>query len=48
VPDAVAETVEVGPWNDLEAIEEILRDHPDEIGTIIVEPIVMNVGVTEP
>jgi glutamate-1-semialdehyde 2,1-aminomutase len=48
VPDAVAETVEVGPWNDLEAIEDILRDHPDEIGTIIVEPIVMNVGVTEP
>ena len=48
VPDAIRETVEVGPWNDLDAIENILQEHINEIGTIIVEPIVMNVGVTQP
>jgi len=48
VPDAIEETVEVGPWNNIDAIEEIVRDHIDEIGTVIVEPIVMNVGVTQP
>ncbi|MBP2252406.1 glutamate-1-semialdehyde 2,1-aminomutase [Halarchaeum solikamskense] len=48
IPTKVAETVEIGPWNDLEAIESVLREHINEIGTIIVEPIVMNVGVTQP
>ena len=48
VPDAVADTVEVGPWNDIDAIEDILQEQVREIGAIIVEPIVMNVGVTQP
>lgn len=48
VPDAIRDTVEVGPWNDLSAIEAIVREHKNEIGTIIVEPIVMNIGVTQP
>jgi glutamate-1-semialdehyde 2,1-aminomutase len=48
VPDAVAETVEVGPWNDLDAIEAIVRENAQELGTVIVEPIVMNAGVTQP
>ncbi|WP_435158007.1 aspartate aminotransferase family protein [Haladaptatus sp. DFWS20] len=48
VPDEIAETVEIAPFNDLEAIEAILQDNVNEIGGIIVEPIVMNVGVTQP
>ena len=48
VPEQVAETVEVAPWNDLEAVEEIVRDHHNEIGGLIVEPIVMNVAMTQP
>jgi glutamate-1-semialdehyde 2,1-aminomutase len=48
VPEAVAETVEVAPWNDLDAVESILEDHVNEIGGLIVEPIVMNVGMTQP
>jgi glutamate-1-semialdehyde 2,1-aminomutase len=48
VPEAVADTVEVAPWNDLEAVEEILQEHVNEIGALIVEPIVMNVGMTQP
>ena len=48
IPEKTAETVEVAPFNDLEAIEEILQENVNEIGAILVEPIVMNVGVTEP
>ncbi|MFC7046036.1 aspartate aminotransferase family protein [Halobacteriaceae archaeon GCM10025711] len=48
VPEKTAETVEVAPWNDLDAVEQILRENVNEIGALIVEPIVMNVGVTQP
>lgn len=48
VPEAAAETVEVAPWNDLDAVEAVLREHVDELGALIVEPIVMNVGMTQP
>jgi glutamate-1-semialdehyde 2,1-aminomutase len=48
VPAKVAETVEVAPWNDLEAVEGVMRENRNEIGALIVEPIVMNVGVTQP
>jgi len=48
IPDAIAETVEVAPWNDLDAVESIMAEHVNEIGALIVEPIVMNVGMTQP
>ncbi|WP_290810723.1 aspartate aminotransferase family protein [Halovivax sp.] len=48
VPSAIADTVEVAPWNDLEAVEEIMRENVNEIGALVVEPIVMNVGMTQP
>ena len=48
VPEAVTETVEIAPWNDLEAVEAIMDEHVNEIGALIVEPIVMNVGMTQP
>ena len=48
VPEAIADTVEVAPWNDLEAVEEIMQENINEIGALIVEPIVMNVGMTQP
>ena len=48
VPDAIADTVEIAPWNDLEAVEGIMRENINEIGALIVEPIVMNVGMTQP
>lgn len=48
VPSNVADTVTVAPYNDLDAVEEILRTKGDDIGTLIVEPVVMNVGVTKP
>jgi len=48
VPEAVGDTVEVAPFNDLEAVEGVLREHRNEIGALIVEPIVLNAGVTSP
>ncbi|SNR34773.1 aspartate aminotransferase family protein [Halorubrum vacuolatum] len=48
VPEAIEDTVEVAPWNDLEAVEEIMSENVNEIGALIVEPIVMNVGMTQP
>lgn len=48
VPEKTAETVEIGPWNDLDAIEEIVRENVQTLGTVLVEPIVMNVGMTQP
>lgn len=48
VPEKTAETVEVAPWNDLDAVEAIMSEHVNEIGALIVEPIVMNVGMTQP
>jgi glutamate-1-semialdehyde 2,1-aminomutase len=48
VPEAVEDSVEIAPWNDLEAVEEVIRDNLNEIGALIVEPIVMNIGMTQP
>lgn len=48
VPAKTAETVEVAPWNDLDAVEQVMADNVNEIGALIVEPIVLNVGVTQP
>jgi glutamate-1-semialdehyde 2,1-aminomutase len=48
IPDNVVETVEVAPFNDLDAVEQILQDHINEIGGLIVEPVVLAKGVTQP
>lgn len=48
VPEKTAETVEIAPWNDLDAVEQVMRENVNEIGALIVEPIVMNVAMTQP
>lgn len=44
---AVANAV-VAPFNDLEAVEAIVRDHGRELAAAIVEPIPMNMGFVLP
>ena len=39
IPKAVADTVLVVPFNDLEAVESLIRAHGDEIAGVIVEPM---------
>jgi len=46
-PAATAE-VYVAPYNDLAAVQEILKASGDEIAAVIVEPIAGNMGLVEP
>ena len=48
IPEKTVETVEVAPFNDLEATEAILRENLNEIGALIVEPVMLNKSVTPP
>lgn len=48
VTQAVVADVLVLPYNDARAVERALRDHPDEIAAIIVEPICGNMGLCQP
>lgn len=48
VPAAVAAQTLVVPFNDLEAVEEMFRSHPDPIAAVIVEPVGGNAGCIPP
>jgi glutamate-1-semialdehyde 2,1-aminomutase len=45
---SVQEDVVVLPWNDLEIVDETLRQHSDVIAAIITEPVMCNNGCIEP
>lgn len=38
-PTATASTVLISPYNDLEAVEQIIRENRDDLAAIIVEPV---------
>jgi glutamate-1-semialdehyde 2,1-aminomutase len=44
MPAALADTLLVAPWNDLEALERAFAEHGPEIAAVITEPIAGNVG----
>jgi glutamate-1-semialdehyde 2,1-aminomutase len=46
-PATVADTL-VAAFNDLEAVQQIFRQFPDEIAAVIVEPVAGNMGVVPP
>ncbi|MFZ0218550.1 MAG: glutamate-1-semialdehyde 2,1-aminomutase, partial [Candidatus Dormiibacterota bacterium] len=48
VPAAFAAKTLLAPYNDLDAVEAVLRAHPDEVAAIIVEPVAANLGVVPP
>lgn len=48
VPDAVAATAIVLPYNDAGAVSEAFAAHPDRIAAVIVEPVIANAGVIAP
>lgn len=48
VSSSVTEEVFVAPYNDLEAVRQIVAVHGDEIAAIIVEPIAGNMGLVVP
>ena len=48
VPEAVAATAVVLPYNDPDAVSEAFTSQPGRIAAIIVEPVVANAGVIPP
>lgn len=48
VPDALAALTLTAPFNDVAAVEEVMRRHGDRIAAVIVEPIVGNSGFIAP
>ena len=48
IPDSVFDDVVLAPWNDIEALEAILRQHGRELAAIITEPIMANMGCILP
>jgi glutamate-1-semialdehyde 2,1-aminomutase len=48
IPQSVFDDVVLAPWNDLEALENILRRCGHELAAIITEPIMANMGCILP
>ena len=48
IPRALLDLTLVVGFNDLGAVERILRDHPGQVAGMIVEPIMMNAGIILP
>lgn len=48
VSPSATEEVYVAPYNNLEAVQDILQANGDEIAAVIVEPIAGNMGLVEP
>jgi glutamate-1-semialdehyde 2,1-aminomutase len=48
IPSTAFDDVVLAPWNDLEALETILRHHGHELAAIISEPIMANIGCILP
>jgi len=48
VPPAFAETTLLAPYNDLEAVEQVMSADGDDIAAVFVEPIAGNMGFVPP
>jgi len=48
VPKEMGESLVIAQWNDLEMIERIFQENPDDIAAVITEPIMCNTGCILP
>lgn len=48
VPKALEETVVVAPFNDIDAVEVLVRRHRDELACVVAEPVLSGAGVVPP
>jgi glutamate-1-semialdehyde 2,1-aminomutase len=48
IPASVFDDVILGPWNDIAALERIMRAHGHELAAVITEPIMANMGCIPP
>jgi glutamate-1-semialdehyde 2,1-aminomutase len=47
-PSEVVALTSVVPFNDLEAVERVLAEHPGEVAGMLLEPVMMNAGIIPP
>src|SRR6185369_12389271 len=48
IPAAIRDLVIVVPFNDVEAVQRALADHPGQVAAMILEPVMMNAGIICP
>jgi glutamate-1-semialdehyde 2,1-aminomutase len=48
IPDATFDDVVLAPWNNVDALEQVLRRHGHELAAVITEPIMANMGCILP
>jgi glutamate-1-semialdehyde 2,1-aminomutase len=48
VPQATVKDTLVAAYNDLSSVETILREYPDQVAAVIIEPVAGNMGVVPP
>ncbi len=48
VPASYAKQTLLAPYNDLDAVRAVFKQHPDQIACLIVEPVAANMGVVPP
>jgi glutamate-1-semialdehyde 2,1-aminomutase len=48
IPPSTFDDVVLAPWNDAVALEDVLKQHGDELAAVITEPIMANMGCILP
>ncbi len=48
IPKGTEKHTMIVPFNDIPALESVLSEHGDEIGAMIMEPVMMNIGIVLP
>lgn len=48
VPEGCVKDTLTATYNDLESVEQLFKENPDEIACVIVEPVAANMGVVTP
>ena len=48
IPKGTEKHTMIVPFNDIPALEKMLADHGDDIGAMIMEPVMMNLGIIVP
>jgi len=48
IPEVIGQTLAVLPWNDQDAVEQLVAEKKDRIAAILTEPIMGNTGVIPP
>ncbi len=48
IPEETANSTKIVPFNDVDALQSVLAEHGDQIGALIMEPVMMNIGIVLP